>query len=82
VLMLPLCCGRNQLFAAQILQVRTRFGTEGSEVRILSPRPKIAKTLTKSIRHARRSVGQEPSFAASNPYADLTLKTRYSDNRP
>jgi DNA replication protein DnaC len=43
VLMLPLCFRRKRPFVGEILQMDGRFGTEGSEVQILSPRPIFPK---------------------------------------
>ena len=39
MLMLRLCCGRDQAFAGEILHMSNWFGTEGSVVQIHSPRP-------------------------------------------
>src|SRR5947207_15662840 len=48
VLMPLLCGGRDPHFVGEILQIGARFGTEGSEVQILSPRPISSKILRKS----------------------------------
>ena len=49
MLTLPLCCGRDQAFVGEILEMSGRFGTEGSVVRIHSPRPKIPNEFERSV---------------------------------
>ena len=54
MLMLPLCCGRNEAFVGDILQMRRWFGTEGSVVQIHSPRPKLIKKIGLRLTARRR----------------------------
>jgi hypothetical protein len=63
--MRPLCCGRNRAFVGEILEIGTRFGTEGSVVRIHSPRP-IPK---KSSEIRRVQSGSSLGFECANRVA-------------
>src|SRR6202049_4954486 len=56
----------------------TRFGTEGSEVQILSPRPTFPENIGKLDRSWSAVVGHDQVVFGSSPYADLML----SGSRP
>src|SRR5436190_24089284 len=67
--MLPICCRRNQAFVREILQMSSRFGTEGSVVRIHSPRPIPQKSSEICRVQSGSSLGFDAQIASREPSA-------------
>jgi hypothetical protein len=69
VLMLRLRCGRNRAFVGEILQMTHWFGTEGSKVQILSPRPLPQKSSEICTVQSGSSLGFNAQIGSREPSA-------------
>jgi hypothetical protein len=69
VLMLPLCSGHDRAFVGDIVHMTARFGTEGSVVRIHSPRPILRKSSEIFRVQSGRSLGFNAQIGSREPSA-------------